>query len=232
MRPRIRSIFGLAIVCLFVIGLAGCGFSEANRTAAALESDIRSETMSQMPSAPAPTLPSQSKGGMGQGIQVHGWWAISVLNPDGTLIQHTEFENALVPQAQGGGGDVFLAQILGAQGSIQAWSLALYPNPGLRLASCTNCVTGDNGSLTVTPSGGQLVLEGSKVAPSDMVLTSVQSFPMYCLSPIAPSLTGGAVLDGTCTQTGLGNFTAAILAPSISMAAGQQVHVKVVFSFS
>jgi hypothetical protein len=185
-----------------------------------------------MPSTPAPTLPTQSKGGLGQGVEVHGWWAISVLNPDGTQVLRTEFENELVPVAQGGGGDVFLARILGAQGSIQAWSLALYPNPGLRLASCTKCVTGDNGSLTVTTSGGQLVLEGSKVAPSDMVLTSVQSFPMYCLSPIAPSLTGGAVLDGTCGQTGLGNFTAAILAPSISMAAGQQVHVKVVFSFS
>ena len=230
---RLRTnIFGLAIIGLFLVGLAGCGFSEANRTPSALDAGSGSETISQTPSAPAPTLPSQSKGGVGQGIQVHGWWAISVLNSDGAQVQHREFENDLVPLAQGGGGDVFLARILGAQGSIQAWSLALFPMPGLKLASCTKCVTGDNGSLTVTTSGGQLVLEGSKVAPSDMVLTSVQSFPMYCLSPIAPSLTGGAVLDGTCGQTGLGNFTAAILAPSISMAAGQQVHVKVVFSFS
>src|SRR5258708_5208775 len=132
MRPR-TNIFGLAIVCLFLIGSAGCGFSEANRTAAALETDIRAETMSQMPSTLAPTLPTQSKGGLGQGVVVHGWWAISVLNPDGTLVQHTEFENALVPVAQGGGGDVFLARVLGAQGSIQGWSIVL---SGLTLASC------------------------------------------------------------------------------------------------
>jgi hypothetical protein len=234
------NIFRLASVGLFLIAIAGCGFAQPNRTPTTLDNSVRSETIAQLPSAPAPNLQAESKGGLGQGIQVHGWWAISVLNPDGTQVQHTEFENDLVPLANGGGGDVFLARVLGAQGSIQGWSIVLFPMPGLTLASCPSrvCSSSDNGSLKVTVSGGQLVLEGTKVAPSDMAFSVVSSWAHYCLSPVMPSVTASAVTDGSCTPAlyTSGEFTSAWINPStkapISVTAGQQVHIIVTFSFS
>jgi hypothetical protein len=36
------------------------------------------------------------RGGNHEGIKVHGHWTIEVRNPDGKLISHTEFENALI----------------------------------------------------------------------------------------------------------------------------------------
>ena len=38
-------------------------------------------------------------GGGDEGIQVHGHWTIDVLDPDGTLVRHVEFDNALLPEA-------------------------------------------------------------------------------------------------------------------------------------
>lgn len=46
--------------------------------------------------AAAPRNAEQSPAsGMNTGIRVHGHWTIDVLNHDGTLAKHVEFENAL-----------------------------------------------------------------------------------------------------------------------------------------
>ena len=42
---------------------------------------------------------AREKGGRNEGIKVHGHWTIEVRNPDGKVVTHREFENAL---AQGG----------------------------------------------------------------------------------------------------------------------------------
>src|SRR5712692_7791334 len=98
--------------------------SRAN--ALGVDTGAQPDTLSQTPRTLAPAPQTSSKGGLGQGIQVHGWWTISVLNPDGTLVRHTEFENAL----QSGTGDLMLAQILGAQTSIGAWEVNVSPGGG------------------------------------------------------------------------------------------------------
>jgi len=38
-------------------------------------------------------------GAVNQGIKMHGHWVIDVKNPDGTVVQHRDFENSLVPNA-------------------------------------------------------------------------------------------------------------------------------------
>lgn len=42
-----------------------------------------------------------SDGSVHQGLQVHGHWVINIRNPDGTLVQHHEFENSLTNAGQG-----------------------------------------------------------------------------------------------------------------------------------
>ncbi len=42
-----------------------------------------------------------SDGSLHQGLKVHGHWVINILNPDGTQVQHHEFENSLEGSAQG-----------------------------------------------------------------------------------------------------------------------------------
>ena len=42
-----------------------------------------------------------SDGSIHQGLKVHGHWVINISNPDGTQVQHHEFENSLETGAQG-----------------------------------------------------------------------------------------------------------------------------------
>jgi hypothetical protein len=54
----------------------------------------------------APVVPAPDDSGAKQGIKVHGYWKIDVVNPDGTVASHREFENALTPS-----GAYFLSQV-------------------------------------------------------------------------------------------------------------------------
>ena len=69
----------------------------------------------------AQNLPSSSSVSKGQheGIKVHGHWTIEVRNPDGKVVSHTEFENALnVPQA-------ILANVLTGRTTAGTWGIVL-----------------------------------------------------------------------------------------------------------
>jgi hypothetical protein len=43
----------------------------------------------------------KNDGSLRQGLQVHGHWVINIRNPDGTLVEHREFENSLQPTGAG-----------------------------------------------------------------------------------------------------------------------------------
>ena len=60
-----------------------------------------------------------SSGGSFAGIQVHGHWTIDVRNPDGSLVSHTEFDNAYVPTSR------ILAEILGGRKAPGRWQVIL-----------------------------------------------------------------------------------------------------------
>jgi len=61
-----------------------------------------------------------SDGSLHQGLRVHGHWVINVSNPDGSQVQHHEFENSLEPSAGG-----TLAGLLGGQFSMGNMMIAL-----------------------------------------------------------------------------------------------------------
>src|SRR5437879_3747133 len=48
----------------------------------------------EMEAVPAEQVAAAPAGGPQEGIQVHGAWTIDVREPDGTLVEHREFENA------------------------------------------------------------------------------------------------------------------------------------------
>jgi hypothetical protein len=82
-------------------------------------------------SAEAASVPAKEEreDGPHEGIKVHGHWVIDVRNPDGSLVTHHEFENALRPSS------MVLPQILSRNASINlALSLQLLP-PASRVAS-------------------------------------------------------------------------------------------------
>jgi hypothetical protein len=51
--------------------------------------------------AAKPESSQGSAGAINQGVKLHGHWIIDVKNPDGTLAQHRDFENAIEPSGQG-----------------------------------------------------------------------------------------------------------------------------------
>jgi hypothetical protein len=62
--------------------------------------------------------------GPDEGITVHGHWAIDVQNPDGTLVEHLEFENDLQPD-----GCEVLALILAREETVEHWRLYIWGDP-------------------------------------------------------------------------------------------------------
>jgi hypothetical protein len=179
--------------------------------------------------APAPRSPQE-------GIKVHGHWMIEVTNPDGTLAERREFDNALT-----GAGAGILANVLGRVTSVGGWQINLesaqqaflrgtayapgvivenntYPSPG------TNVFT----TLTVSvPTSGvnanKLVLSGTATAQTDGTIERVNAFSYRLNSSSPPSISyvGGGLA-----------FTATTLASPVALLTGQQVSVTVVISFS
>ena len=66
-----------------------------------------------------------SDGPVHQGLTVHGHWVINVSDPDGTLVQHREFENSLSSTGQG-----FLVGLLSGYMVPGDWMIALGPLTG------------------------------------------------------------------------------------------------------
>ena len=93
----------LAVVFAFLYGIAVV--SHAQAAAAAAQTATKAAAPAAAPAMATPTAqPGQSaatvkrqSGGNHEGITVHGHWIIEVKNPDGKLVSHTEFENALQP---------------------------------------------------------------------------------------------------------------------------------------
>jgi hypothetical protein len=74
-----------------------------------------------------------------EGIKVHGRWTIDVRQPDGTLVSHREFENALLVSREGSTvGNVILARILGRELSLGNWHIYLGSDNQSDPAPCIN----------------------------------------------------------------------------------------------
>ena len=185
--------------------------------------------------------PVSPPAGPQEGIKVRGHWTIDVLEPDGKLVSHNEFENALLAS----GGEL-LSAVLGHDLGVGFWTLqtttsgvANKPcNTGAGFPSgCTIYEVAPNfpqpnqftGLLVEAPTtginSGNLVGSGSFTAinPADinLVKTSVRS----CDANSTPA-------SYTSCGSGFINFTSATLSPVVPVLAGQIVDVSVVISFS
>jgi hypothetical protein len=178
-------------------------------------------------------------------IQVHGHWTIDVRDPDGALVSHHEFKNALVANE---GADT-LNKLLGRRYVIADWSIVLgaYGGPGTQ-SPCVGAFqcfilepryagAGDASrefaNLAITtpttgPNAGKLVLSGTATVTNtepqsaiQYVMTSVTMCPITSLA------------NTPCGPASIGNrFTAKDLDAPVILRPGQIVQVSVVYSFS
>jgi len=164
-----------------------------------------------------------------EGIKVHGHWTIEVRNPDGKLVTHREFENALVNS-----GSSLLGQLIGRAASAGFWNV--YINGPCNGSFGPTCVIGEPASgnsgidffntLSVKVSSASLSLSGTATAHITGSISSVSTGLSACPSSNAPS--------APCSPTteGYTDFTSATVSPAINVLAGQTIAVTVTISFS
>ena len=173
------------------------------------------------PSAQAPRAPGTP---LRTGIGVHGSWTIEVKQPDGTLVERREFENALTNY-----GKSTLASILARNGTPDTWQILLEGQPSPCEVGSNNlglCLMSEPSSLSVGLSepinfeGFQttVVLNGNMTAKRDGTIAAVATW-LGC-----PSDQGGC--------HGYNEFTSHAIDIPIPVTNGQIVQVKVQISFS
>lgn len=185
---------------------------------------------------------SQSQDEARTSVKVHGHWTIDVLEPDGTLVERREFENALLSD-----GPKILANILARKYRAGPWFISVsgpsYNGPcGPHVFGSTFCIINEpsaiytypSPTLTVSaptsgPNAGRTVLSGYTVAnstsPSPQI-TTVTTNQMTCLT----SSQGTVDQCVTTSDSPRGNFSATTI-PPLSVVNGQIIQVTVVFSF-
>lgn len=195
------------------------------------------ETQAAMAVAKPTAAPAGSPAGPREGFRVHGRWTIEVRDPDGTLVERREFENALVIPS----GANYLANIMGRARSVGGWrinvvgAVQICESAGspaaCEIVESTDALVSPVAfpTLTVGVSGAtpaEAVLNGSLVAQRTGEITQVRTFNIYCAAATSPAACpGGAV-------TGADMVTNTTLVTTIPVTAGQQVQVRVLISFS
>jgi hypothetical protein len=176
----------LSLATVFAIVLAGApsaAFAQVRST---------SQQKAAAVSAPAPEAtrakkaPSQG-GGQQEGIKVHGHWTIEVLNPDGSLVKHYEFDNALEPT-----GKTTLASLLTRNSSPGFWIVLL------QSSSCIG--TGDCAALLEAGDPLGVTFTGTPPTPSPVPGVYLLNPPSLALVDPNDPLAGVALaLEGRAT---------------------------------
>jgi hypothetical protein len=184
---------------------------------------------------PAVQETASAPGSPREGIQVHGHWTIEVTNPDGTLAERREFDNALQPD-----GAQVIAKVLGRENSVGGWQIDVEgeenaflrnsaPFRGMIVENSSYPSLGTNVFTTLTvsvPTSGanvrKLVLSGTATAQRNGTINRVQTYVYAQNSSTPPSSSYSSASFG---------FTSASLSP-VNLLTGQQVSVTVVISFS
>lgn len=184
--------------------------------------------------------------GRSDGIKVHGHWTIDVRNPDGTLVSHHDFENALVT-GMGRGNDA-LANVLSGQKVGGTWMVNLFdhqpeaspcftigpsgPSPWVCSILEVNETTSDTydlptffRNLTRQAANTTVELYGTVTAARNGGIAIVQTAVALCGPTVAPAGCNLSTGDSYA-------MTQRTLPQAISVTTGQIVQVKVVISFS
>jgi len=171
-----------------------------------------------------------------EGIKVHGHWKIEILDPDGTLVSATEFENALVdPPARS-----FLASVLTTTSTLGSYLVYLENGPGVgpcddSLGDAITCRIAEEGSLWGNPphssnlqisATSTVVLAGSVTADNSEPVSVVGTIYKLCSPSYSPNACKG---EGGASS---GDFTRMTLPSPIAVDAGQIIQVTVTISFS
>ncbi len=229
---------GVLVVAILLLSMAlpGCTRAPSNPSSAP-----NSVTSPDSVAAPAPAPASNNA--PQEGIKVHGHWTIEVRNPDGTLAEHREFENALYSWS----GNNFLTSVLGRVVSVGGWEVCL------AASNATDNAFADSGSnpaagyieessyagsapnyfknLTVSLTAGTgslyqfwyLTLSGTATAQRNGKIGVVYTSNTY-LGPTSPPASSYSGNKLTITQS--------VLSDVVNVSAGQQIAVTVVISFS
>ena len=167
-----------------------------------------------------------------EGINVHGRWVIEVQNPDGTVAQRVEFNNALHS------GGIHLTHLMSRGSGMGFWMVSIsdpqqspclggtpFPECDIAEPNITRPGTNVFRTLSVStqgaPNANQVVLQGTATA-----VVAGQISQVYSNFGVCP---GGI---GTCTGVLALPFTSHNLSTPIPVAAGQIIQVRVVISFS
>ena len=179
-----------------------------------------------------------------EGITVHGHWVIDVRNPDGTLVSHRDFENALLAT-----GKTYAAQLISGAAVPGPWGIAL-KGDSTNGAICTAGVAGACGitqgsasdfgfgvtsssNLTLTPGSGSFTLSGSIQASSRGSIASVETWQATCVPTVSPAACTVAAAWTQVVFTGTTLTDPSTNQPSpVIVQAGQIVQVSVTISFS
>lgn len=187
--------------------------------------------------APAVQETASRPGGTQEGIAVRGHWTIEVRNPDGSLVERREFDNALQDH-----GNEALVRLLAREQTPGVWSVILGGQPcNYDDGSPADCFIIEASSypgsgnhlfynLTVTPVGtgssAKLVLSGSATPANTTDVLAVETRLRLCPPDVSPA---------DCTAAGIGftlGLTESYLSPTIPVVAGQIVMVTVEISFN
>lgn len=166
---------------------------------------------------------SEPTSGPSEGIAVHGDWTIDVYDPDGTLVDSTEFSNALTQN-----GAATLSELLAGTRVVDrdSWRIGLYgcqPGP-----TCPAVLIPDAEVAVGTgPNGWPLIVTASDVAPDAGTIEWVATSFGWCNGSVSADSCAGAGTTAT-------NFTSKNLDPSdqVTVAAGQTVQVTVEITFT
>ncbi len=179
--------------------------------------------------------PAGSNNGSAQGIQVHGQWTIDIREPDGRLVSHHEFSNALTSGS--GKGDQLLAKMLNGEQSPGPWFIELgnfdAAKAPCRISDSINlpCFVAESNLSTSVPTSGtnanSLVLIGTGLADKNGEIDFVNAALDHCAGTTAPA-------DCTPSAGGFTTFTSTTLSglDVVTVLAGQSLNVTVIISFS
>jgi hypothetical protein len=174
-----------------------------------------------------------------EGIQVHGHWKIEILDPDGTLVRVTEFENALTVSGAGTLGRVAVGLRAVASLGIRIEddsSGGPCDDGSGGLSPCAITEMGTDYSVWFEPDSTNLqitatdtvVLEGSVTADHAVDVSVVDTIGKLCLADVSP-VDCRAIPSGPIT---LFRYTTATLPSPVPVDAGQIIQVTVTISFS
>ena len=225
------ATLALAISVALAVTLATTGGDGASLSDGAAQEAAVAEATPAPTATPAPGS-SDPSGDPGEGITVHGYWTIDILDPDGTLVRHTEFENALF-----GVGNARIARVLARVSTWGPWGVSLQGLTGPFCGGSTFCsiveppfgATNDNLVVEYDDSGSVpgVRLTGSMTPTSANIIIAVMTFSELCDPTTTPEICGITAPSGSATIT----RTSFAAPDQIAVDAGQLVQVDVLITF-